>query len=1099
MKKYLILTLLLNITIHAGNPSTGLSKREYYNQFIAPSKGRAPLAKPAAYDDRKRSVLDKGNMVLRLSNAAIYGYDRWGLNHEFPAGSMMTNGCCTYYWTQAPMVGALKNGVPSVSVGVRGSVRDSEEEFEPLPGYDAGYSDTDQNIGIAFSDMEQSWPAQWPIEADPTGTFASVLYDANGNANDTLYFPGVEPELGPEGFPDAPCGLGVQADREAYFVVTDNDPTEGNTYASNNGVGPLNVRIDTWVLNYANTFGNDGLIFIQKMTNVGKDTLRDLYFGIAGDPDAPEQGSAEWTDDLCMLISADDPHIAEKLSDTTDAHLLENLAIVWDPDDESSGFVSSGLGWIGLKFLECTKYNMDGSIQPYDISTFYTYEYSEDSQSDNDAYNIQMSHGIQEPHNAEPPANDLFQKPYSYGPDITWIIAAGGPEQVTTDGDTIPEMAVAPGEFVIFTFADFMGINEADLLRNAKVFQSLYDNNCASPQPPKPPVVHAVPQDGKVALFWDNRSEQSIDPVTGNNAFQGYRIYRSSDRGNTWGSVVTDFNGNPTDFYKPLAIFDKMDGMSGAYAMSDPLIYYNLGNDDGIQYSYIDQDLVNGYEYWYSISAYDGPDDWSGAVVDPMENAKVKNAFIDGDNTISIVPQGKSLGHEIGDKNITHTGSANAILNAIDAEAFVFEFLGEDEVRESDFVSKGYTYSVDFFNDGVAIDSSDENSANWDTTTFPYWTLTNTTTSETIVNQDPDVESGQMKYVVDGFIPVFSDASFIVSGPDTVFQTILDSVASNLAFMGGGASGPDNPSWGGFVDYLYGNYPASAGFFQPSGIISYKELGIDLQIRFIESGSIASYYNLNILRGNAEPDTIQLPIEIWDTENDQRLNIAVYQVAGNSKPSPPWGRDSSVVIDSIFTDTDTTLDSSWAHYYKLTTNLQIIPIHDVYTGSSEPYHFANDADLMGWVLNFNTNNLHFNYGDMLDMVFPNPIVPGEDQFEIITTEDGTSPDLDLSEILVVPNPYVVTSAYEYIQYQKEIQFTRLPEECMIRIYNSAGELVQILNHKNGSPGYRGASIEAWDLRTYNNQDVAFGVYIFHVVSGGLESGNEHIGKFAVIK
>ncbi len=94
---------------------------------------------------------------------------------------------------------------------------------------------------------------------------------------------------------------------------------------------------------------------------------------------------------------------------------------------------------------------------------------------------------------------------------------------------------------------------------------------------------------------------------------------------------------------------------------------------------------------------------------------------------------------------------------------------------------------------------------------------------------------------------------------------------------------------------------------------------------------------------------------------------------------------------------------------------------------------------------------------------------------------------------------MVTSAYEYIQYQKEIQFTRLPEECMIRIYNSAGELVQILNHKNGSPGYRGASIEAWDLRTYNNQDVAFGVYIFHVVSGGLESGNEHIGKFAVIK
>jgi hypothetical protein len=81
---------------------------------------------------------------------------------------------------------------------------------------------------------------------------------------DTLYFPGIESELGPEGFPDAPCGLGVKADREAYFVVTDNDPEYGNTFASNNGVGPLDIRIDVWVLNYSNTFGNDGLSSSRK-------------------------------------------------------------------------------------------------------------------------------------------------------------------------------------------------------------------------------------------------------------------------------------------------------------------------------------------------------------------------------------------------------------------------------------------------------------------------------------------------------------------------------------------------------------------------------------------------------------------------------------------------------------------------------------------------------------------------------------------------------------------------------------------------------------------------------------------------------------------
>ena len=55
-------------------------------------------------------MLDKGNVVLRLQNTGIYGYDPWGLNHEFPAGSMLKDGCCTYYWTAAPVAGALKNG-----------------------------------------------------------------------------------------------------------------------------------------------------------------------------------------------------------------------------------------------------------------------------------------------------------------------------------------------------------------------------------------------------------------------------------------------------------------------------------------------------------------------------------------------------------------------------------------------------------------------------------------------------------------------------------------------------------------------------------------------------------------------------------------------------------------------------------------------------------------------------------------------------------------------------------------------------------------------------------------------------------------------------
>lgn len=1059
MKKTIIIGLFSVCLLYSGD-NAGLSKYDYYNRVIAPQYGKKPLpgrlSKISSFADRKRSIMDKGNMVLRLSNAATYGYDRWGLNHEFPAGSMLKDGCCTYYWTASPMVGGLINGVPSVAVGVRGSVRDSEEEFEPLPGYDSDIVDAEANIGIAFSDMPESWPATWPRETDPTGTFASIIYDLEGN-RDTLYFPGVEPELGPDGFPDAPCGIGVQAEREAYFVVTDNDPAEGNTFASNNGVGPLNVRFDVWVLNYSLSFGNDGLIFIQQMTNVGKDTIKDCYVGIAGDPDAPEQGGAEWTDDFALFIPKNDPLIAEKLVDTTDAHLLSNFALVYDGDDASAGFKSSGIGWIGLKFLECTKFNSDGTDSSYDVSNFYTYEYSQDSQSDAQAYTEQMQHGIQTPQNITPNANDIYEKPYSYGPDITWVINAG-------------PFDVAPGEQVIFTFADFVGINEADLIRNAKLFQSLYDNDCATPKPPDSPLVQVIEDDGRVTLFWDDRSEDSVDPVTLNNAFQGYRVYRSLDRGNTWGNVVTDLNGDPTDVYKPLAIYDISDGIAGSYAMSDPLIYYNLGSDAGLQYSFVDNNVVNGYEYWYAVSAYDGPDDWTGTAVDPLENSRSKNAYSnDGDNTVAAVPQKKAAGFDIGSFNVNHSsGESDAELTAVTAVPSTLEFLGLS-LTPDDFVSKGHTFTITF-GDTVLYDIieviGDSSATAIDTIETNYWTVYDIDDMEIVVAMDTsDITAGVLTHVIDGFIPLFSDAGWDVAGVAAA-ETITDYDTSTSIVFGGLYVGSTDGTFAGFLE----NIPVN----QPEGRPEFTELQRDLEFRFGES-SIACYFNSTL----TTVDTIGLPFSLWSSEENKQIGCLIYQAAG-SKP--------------IIGETDTI-----PGVYKFTKNVFIIPIYEEYNPDVthlSSFDYAADAGLFGWMMSFNKNNTLFESGNIFEVSFQNPLFPGVDVYTISTVADDYVLEKgDLDEILVVPNPYKSTSAYESVAFTRELQFHNLPEKCVIRIYNTAGELVQILKHDENSDGWRGPSIEAWNLQTYNRQEIAFGVYIFHVIS----DKKEFISKFAVIK
>jgi hypothetical protein len=72
-----------------------------------------------------------------------------------------------------------------------------------------------------------------------------------------------------------------------------------------------------------------------------------------------------------------------------------------------------------------------------------------------------------------------------------------------------------------------------------------------------------------------------------------------------------------------------------------------------------------------------------------------------------------------------------------------------------------------------------------------------------------------------------------------------------------------------------------------------------------------------------------------------------------------------------------------------------------------------------------------------------------------------------------------------------LRFTNLPQECRISIFTVSGELIRTIDHNNQFDGNAW-----WDLRTENNQEVAPGLYIYHVESG---NGREKVGKFAVIR
>ena len=144
--------------------------------------------------------------------------------------------------------------------------------------------------------------------------------------------------------------------------------------------------------------------------------------------------------------------------------------------------------------------------------------------------------------------------------------------------------------------------------------------------PPLSPNLYAVPYSDYVKLSWDFISESSIDPLTNYADFEGYKLYRSEDGGETWCSpefIIYDFEGNAIGC-QPIAQFDLTENQDllhciykEGYADCDAVRgediseydpvegWLFLGENSGLEHIYIDEDVVEGKQYTYTLTAYD--------------------------------------------------------------------------------------------------------------------------------------------------------------------------------------------------------------------------------------------------------------------------------------------------------------------------------------------------------------------------------------------------------------------------------------------------------------------------------------------------------------
>ncbi len=200
-----------------------------------------------------------------------------------------------------------------------------------------------------------------------------------------------------------------------------------------------------------------------------------------------------------------------------------------------------------------------------------------------------------------------------------------------------------------FSLALAFGPTLNELKNTVKTVQLIYNANYQFAVPPPLPVVTAEAGDGWVRISWDDRAEEAFDPVSLENDFEGYRIYRSTDPEFRDPKIISNGYGTgPFGNGKPLAQFDLKNGISGFTKQTIDGVAYYLGDDTGIRHVFVDSSVTNGQLYYYAVTAYDHGSEKFGFF--PSENSITvsrtpRGGTILPTNVVAIRPEPKTLGY----------------------------------------------------------------------------------------------------------------------------------------------------------------------------------------------------------------------------------------------------------------------------------------------------------------------------------------------------------------------------------------------------------------------------------------------------------------------
>ena len=245
-----------------------------------------------------------------------------------------------------------------------------------------------------------------------------------------------------------------------------------------------------------------------------------------------------------------------------------------------------------------------------------------------------------------PVVDDRFDNAVAANYNIGFLFASG-------------PFTLKAGDHQRFSLALAYGADLLELRRTVSVVQAIYNANYEFSTPPPTPTVRAEAGDHFVQLTWDDIAEHGTNPIVGYNAFEGYRIYRSTDPDFLDPKVVLNARGTSTIGYgKPVAQFDLNDGRNGFSSVNVEGISFYLGSETGLTHAWRDTAVENGQQYFYAVCSYDfGPTLSKGTTTftyypseSPISISRsLRGGTILRQNVVAVRPNPKVLGYSPAD------------------------------------------------------------------------------------------------------------------------------------------------------------------------------------------------------------------------------------------------------------------------------------------------------------------------------------------------------------------------------------------------------------------------------------------------------------------